>query len=308
MADQQLLMAGLGALFAATMLTLTAAGFLAPGRRAVTRSIAVVDRMRIGAVSTATVQDRSFRDRIAQPSLTGLVALARKLSSRGVVERLQHRLDLAGNSPGWTVDRLLGVKGLGLVILGALGLLMGKSSYATGIVFGVVLGTAGFFLPNVLLYNSGLKRQLVIRKSLPDAMDLLVISVEAGLGFDAAVAQVAKNTDGPLAGEFFRLMQEMQIGKSRGEAFRALADRSDVDELRGFTQSVIQADALGVPIARVLHEQAGDMRIKRRQRAEEQAQKVPVKILFPLVVFILPTLFIVVLGPGALSIARVFSH
>jgi tight adherence protein C len=308
MADQQLLVAGLASVSLAIMLALAAGGFLSPNRRAVGRSVAVVERMRISGAQTTVAQDRSFMDRIARPSLSGMVVLARKLSSRGVAERLQHRLDVAGNPLGWTVDRLLGVKGLGLIVMAALGLLLGRGQPGASLLLALVFGAAGFFLPNVLLYNRGLKRQLVIRRALPDALDLLVISVQAGLGFDAAVAQVARNTDGALAAEFFRLMQEMQIGKSRAEAFRALADRNDVNELRSFTQAVIQADALGVPIARVLQEQATEMRIKRRQAAEEQAQKVPVKILFPLIAFILPALFVVIIGPGALSISKIFSH
>ncbi len=136
-------------------------------------------------------------------------------------------------------------------------------------------------------------------RALPDSMDLLTISVEAGLGFDAALSQVSRNTDGPLAGEYFRVLQEMQIGKSRAEAFRALADRTTVPELRQFVSSLVQADQFGIPIARVLREQSQELRVKRRQVAEEKAQKVPVKIMVPLVLFIFPVLFIVILGPAA---------
>ena len=130
-------------------------------------------------------------------------------------------------------------------------------------------------------------------------MDLLTISVEAGLGFDAALSQVAKNTEGPLAGEFFRVLQEMQIGKTRAEAFRALAERTTVPELRAFVSSLVQADQFGIPIAKVLREQSKELRVKRRQVAEEKAQKVPVKIMVPLVLFIFPVIFIVILGPAA---------
>jgi tight adherence protein C len=141
-----------------------------------------------------------------------------------------------------------------------------------------------------------------MRKDLPDALDMLTITVEAGLGFDAALSQVARNTEGPLAAEFFRVLQEMQIGMGRMDALRALSDRADLPELRGFITSMIQADAFGIPIANVLRVQAKEMRIKRSQRAEEQAMKVPVKILFPLIFCILPTLFVVVIGPGAVNI------
>ena len=142
---------------------------------------------------------------------------------------------------------------------------------------------------------------------LPDALDLLTISVEAGLGFDAALAQVARNTEGPLADEFFRVLQEMQIGLGRAEAFRALTERTNVPDLRNFVTAMIQADVFGIPVANVLRVQAKEMRIKRLQRAEEKAQKVPVKILFPLIFFILPCLFIIVMGPGAIAMIGSFS-
>jgi tight adherence protein C len=143
---------------------------------------------------------------------------------------------------------------------------------------------------------------------LPDAIDLLTISVEAGLGFDAALSQVARNTEGPLAGEFFRVLQEMQIGKGRSDALRALGERTTIPELRGFVGAMVQADAFGIAVANVLRAQAKEMRIKRYQRAEEAAQKVPVKILFPLIFFILPALFVVILGPGIVSITDAFSR
>jgi tight adherence protein C len=145
-----------------------------------------------------------------------------------------------------------------------------------------------------------------MRRELPDALDLLSITVEAGLAFDAALSQVARNTTGPLADEFFRVLQEMQIGLGRTEALRALGDRANLPELRGFVTAMVQADAFGVPIANVLKVQARELRIKRSQRAEEQAQKVPVKILFPLIFCILPTLFVIVIGPAAISIIRNF--
>ncbi len=166
----------------------------------------------------------------------------------------------------------------------------------------VGLALLGFYAPNLALYQAAYNRSDQIQKDLPDALDLLTISVEAGLAFDAAVSQVARNTSGPLADEFFRVLQEMQIGMGRTEAMRALGDRTDVEELQGFVTAMVQADAFGIPIANVLRVQAKEMRIKRSQRAEEQAQKVPVKILFPLIFCILPTLFIVVLGPAAINI------
>jgi len=158
-----------------------------------------------------------------------------------------------------------------------------------------------FWTPDLLLRNAGQKHQKQIQRTLPDALELLTITVEAGMGFDAALNQVARNTEGPLSGEFFRVLQEMQM-KSRTDAFRALSDRTTVADLRSFVSSMVQADKLGVPIGRVLREQSKEMRLKRRQRAEEQAMKVPVKLLFPTVVCILPVLFVVVLAPSFMSL------
>jgi tight adherence protein C len=237
-----------------------------------------------------------------------LRGLALRLSSTGISAKLQRRLDLAGNPRNWTPDRILAVKGLGLVLLGAIGVLLGLHRPALLILFAIVGAGIGFFLPDVLLYNAGLKRQTVIQSALPDAMDMLTVCVEAGLGFDAALAQVARNTAGPLAAELARALQEMQIGKSRTEALRAMADRTTVPELRAFVAALVQAGELGISIARVLREQASEMRMRRGQRAEEKAQKVPVKILFPLVLCLFPALFVIIIGPGAITIAHTLFH
>ena len=233
-----------------------------------------------------------------------LRALAIRLSPAGIADRLQRRLDVAGNPRGWTPDRMLAAKGLGLIGLAMIGALLGLRNPGLAIVFAAVGGCAGFFLPDVLLYNAGLKRQARLQVALPDALDMLTVCVEAGLGFDAALAQVARNTAGPLAAEFARALQEMQIGKSRSQALRALADRTTVPEVRAFVSSLVQASDLGIPIARVLREQAKEMRVRRRQRAEGKAQQVPVKITFPLILCIFPALLIVVLGPGVINIAH----
>jgi len=242
----------------------------------------------------------------ASPSWLRSIAL--RLSPAGVAGRLQRRLDLAGNPPTWTTDRVLAAKGLGLFLGAGLGALLTFRS-AGWLVLGLAVGAVfGFFLPDLLLVNAGQKRQEKIRRALPDALDMLTVCVEAGLGFDAALAQVARNTAGPLAQECARVLQEMQIGKSRNEALRSLTERTTVAELRAFVSALAQAGELGVPIASVLREQAREMRIRRRQRAEEQAQKVPVKILFPLIVCLFPAMFVVIIGPGAISIARVLMH
>jgi len=194
------------------------------------------------------------------------------------------------------------------VAFAAIGMLIGAHNPLLLILCAAIGGGIGFFLPDVLLYNSGLKRQLRIQAALPDAMDMLTVCVEAGLGFDAALAQVARNTSGPLAAELARVLQEMQIGKSRTEALHAMADRTTVTEFRAFVSAMVQASELGISVAKVLREQAKELRTRRRQRAEEQAQKVAVKIMFPLILCLFPALFVVVLGPGAISIMHALSH
>jgi tight adherence protein C len=201
----------------------------------------------------------------------------------------------------------LKVVGMGVGVVGGLllGLLLGKgTAFTLGC---AVLGTvAGYFGPNLYLYQKGYDRSAQIERALPDALDLLTISVEAGLAFDAALAQVARNTEGPLAAEFARVLQEMQIGLGRANALRALGERSNLPDLRSFCSAMVQADAFGIPVGQVLRVQSNEIRVKRRQRAEEAAQKIPVKIMIPLVLFILPSLFVAVLGPAIINLMGVF--
>lgn len=239
--------------------------------------------------------------------LVRLGQLAAKLSPAGVPASISRRLSLAGSPRGWPVEKVLAYKGLGLIAGAALGALLGSRSGVAVVGFGLLGAPVGFFLPDLLLYNAGSKRQAVMRKQLPNTLDMLTVCVEAGLGFDAALAQVARNTQGPMAAECVRMLQEMQLGKSRVEALRALADRTTVVELRAFVSAMVQASDLGVPTGQVLHEQSKEMRTKHRQLAEEKAQKLPVKILFPMMFCIFPALFIVVLGPAVLSILKMFS-
>lgn len=293
--DPQLLV-GLGAVCASLTLAIAAVAVGADERQRVQRSLAAVAATRVGGARVLEPEEVSFADRVITPTFGVTARLARRLSPSGVAATLQRKLDLAGNPGAWTVERVMSLKGFGLLLGAGFGFLLGSG--ALGVLLPLGFGAFGFYLPDILVYNLGLKRQEQIKNTLPDSMDLLTISVEAGLGFDAALSQVAKNTDGPLAGEFFRVLQEMQIGKSRGEAFRSLADRTSVGELRAFVSSLVQADQFGIPIANVLREQSKELRVKRRQRAEEKAQKVPVKIMVPLVIFIFPVIFIIILGPA----------
>jgi tight adherence protein C len=275
-----------------------------PGEGGVAGALAAIEK---SYASGRSAEAKQSADPFAE--LPGwLRGLALRMSPTGIAAKLQHRLDLAGNPDRWNPDRILGVKGLGLVVLAVLGMLVGARSPMMLILCTAGGGAIGFFLPDVLLYNAGLKRQVLLRTALPDAMDMLTICVEAGLGFDAALAQVARSNDGPLAAELARALQEMQIGKSRTEALRSMAARTTVPELRGFVSALVQAGELGISIAAVLREQAKEMRLRRRQWAEEQAQKVPVKILFPLLFCLFPALFIVVMGPAAIAAAHLFLH
>jgi tight adherence protein C len=231
------------------------------------------------------------------------------LSGADSAERIRRKLDIAGNPPGWTVDRVMSGKVVGAMAGFVAGMLfqfmLGSMTTKVIVVLGATL--AGFFAPSMYLYQRTYDRSGRLLRELPDAIDLLTISVESGLGFDAAVQQVAHNTEGPLAEEFSRVLREMQIGSSRSESLRALAERTNVPELRSFVSSMVQADAFGIPIANVLRVQSSEMRVKRRQRAEEKAQQVPVKMTIPLIFCILPSLFIVIMGPAVMQVMDSFS-
>ena len=305
MTDHGLLLFGLAAICGAITLALATLAVGSEDRQRIRRSVAAVTATQLTGVPTLEEKEESFTDRVLTPASARLASLGRALSPQGVGSRIQQRLDFAGNPGGWKVDRVLALKALGLVA-GLLSGLVWHTSIPLRVTLALASAAVGFYVVDMFIYNLGLKRQDDIRKGLPDAMDLLTICVEAGLGFDAALSQVSARTPGPIAGEFQRVLQEMQIGKTRNDAFRALADRTSVSELKAFVSSLTQADAFGIPVANVLREQSKEARIKRRQRAEEKAQKVPVKIMVPLVIFIFPVLFIVVIGPGVISVINNF--
>lgn len=250
-----------------------------------------------------------FSERVIGPLGDKLVGLGRKIVRADTAEKIRHGLDVAGNPPAWDVNRIIGTKVLGLAVLGGLAtfyVLTSNVPFPKGPAAIAGMAMFGYVLPNVLLKNAGQKRSQLMQNALPDALDLLTISVEAGLGFDSAVGKVAKDTKGPLAEEFQRLLQEMQIGVGRKEAMRAMGERSTIKDLKSFCMAMVQADSFGIPIARVLRVQSHEMRTKRRQRAEEKAQQVPVKILMPLILFILPCLFVIILGPVVISLGDFF--
>jgi tight adherence protein C len=254
---------------------------------------------------------RPARDRLIKPFYNAALGVAHRFTPAGAKEAIRRKLVMAGSPFGWDADRVLVAKVACLTAGVLLGLLfMAMFSFALPLRFLGFLAIAalGYWLPNIVLTNAVQRRQQVLRSSLADSIDLLTICVEAGLGFDAAMAHVSKNTTGPLADEFYRTLQEVQLGRSRNEAMRNLAARSNVPELRAFVLAMVQADVFGVSVANVLRVQAKDMRMKRRQLAEERAMKVPIKVLFPVLFCIFPALFVVILGPAIMRIAEVFTR
>lgn len=309
--SEPILLAGATLVGVSMLLALSVIGVITSERRGVARSVAAIQALDSAPDVLKQEIERPFGERVIAPLGERMVGLGRKLVRADTARKIQYRLNIAGNPPAWDVNRILGLKVLGAAAFTAIGFLYflsrGWPLYKL-VVATALVGLFGYVLPNILLYNAGQKREKLMRNALPDAMDLLTISVEAGLGFDAAVSRVAKNGDGPLNQEFARLLQEMQIGVGRVQAMRAMADRTSLGELRSFCGAMVQADSLGIPIARVLRIQSSEMRTKRRQRAEEKAQQVPVRIMIPLVLFILPCLFIIILGPAGIQMASTFGN
>lgn len=273
---------------------------LAPSDSTRSRTLRTLNR---GFADGATAADPDGRNR------GPLARTGRLLTPGGLFNVLDRWHARAGRPASWPLDRVLAVKvvllGLGL----AVSLLVATSgSWTPRTVLAVVL-TPPFlwFLPDLLLLNVGIKRRQQITEALPDTLDQLSIAVEAGLGFEGALNHVARNTSGPLAEEIIRTLQDMRVGVPRREAYLDLGHRTDVPDLKRFVRAIIQAEQRGVSVARVLNVQASEMRLKRSQRAEETAMKIPVKVIFPLMFCILPALLVVIAGPAVLSIMDAFS-
>ena len=253
---------------------------------------------------------RPAGERLLRPLYGAALAVGRRFTPTGSREATRRRLVMAGSPASWDADRVLVAKVSG----SALGSLAGVAVLALGrgVPLGLLdvagLGSLGYLAPNIVLANAVQRRKASIRQGLPDSIDLLTICVEAGLGFDAALAHVSKNTTGPLADELYRTLQEVQLGRGRNEAMRNLAARCDVPELSAFVLAMVQADVFGVSVANVLRVQAAEMRVKRRQLAEERAMKIPIKVLFPVLFCIFPALFVVILGPAIMRIAAIFAR
>jgi tight adherence protein C len=294
------LLAALAVASAVPLLWWSIAGLRSPERAAVARNL--------GSASVTDVRQavllRGAGDRAVKPALHALVDAVRHVTPAGAMEGLERRIITAGRPPAWPLERVIAAK----VLAGLAALLLGTYFFlgqrtASWFLLAVAMVVLAYFAPDLLLYSRGIERRKAITKALPDTLDQMTISVEAGLGFETAMARAARNGQGPLAEELVRTLQELQLGVARPQAFRNLAERTQVPDVRHFVLAILQADAYGVPVADVLHIQAKEHRVKRRQRAEEQAMKIPVKVIFPLILCILPTLFIVILGPAAIRMA-----
>jgi tight adherence protein C len=250
---------------------------------------------------------KSIQERVLVPFIRNLSGLLGRFTPAGYVQSVREKLVKAGSPAGLDADRFLALKLLGAVSIVFWPFFAFKIADLSGfygmMVTGLLWGMS-FFGPDVFVQRKLDQRQYLIATRLPDVLDLLVISVEAGLGFEQAIDRTVDAVPGPLADEFRRMLQETRMGATRAEALRAMDERCEVPELRSFILAMLQADTFGVSIGRMLRAQADDMRVRRRQRAQEAAQKAPVKMLFPLIFCIFPSLFVVILGPAVLQITR----
>ncbi len=281
---------------------------------------APMDPVRARLVQLGSMQARNleelelqqpFFERTIRPLATRLSGTVNKITSASFVATTQKRLAMAGNPAELSVMDWLGMKAVFAIIFAGIGglltLVLGMPIVMTLAFGGLGLGI-GYIGPEFWLGKRVKGRQKAILRMIPDSLDLLTISVRAGLGFDAALAKVVEKVKGPLSDEFRRALAEVRVGKQRREALRDIVPRTDVAPLTNFIGAIIQAEQLGVSISKVLQVQSEQLRIERRQRAEEMAAKAPIKMLFPLVGCIFPSLFIVILGPAVILIVQNFSQ
>ncbi|MDQ3066649.1 MAG: type II secretion system F family protein [Actinomycetota bacterium] len=297
----------LSAVLLAAAVYLTGEVVTQPGRerhRAVRRA-ATYGRARVGGNSLERLR---FHERVIAPAARSLARVVLRVSPRLTVDSISARLLAAGMGRSLTPVTFLALKGAGALAGILFGLVLGGSvgGPALGLVAALVVGGFGFILPGVVVSMRGRKRREEIKAQLPDALDLLAVSVEAGLGFDGAVAKMTEHMDGALAEEFSLTLGEMRIGESRQDALKKLAERAGAPEVASFSRAIIQADQLGISLGRILRVQAADSRLKRQAAAEERAMKSPIKMLFPTVIFIFPAMFLVILGPALLNLMEVF--
>lgn len=274
-------------------------------RRCSVRRAATYGRVRMAG---GGIERLRFRERVLEPAAFALARLALRLTPRASIESTAARLLAAGMGRSLTPTAFLAAEAaLGLSgVVGGLALGTVAVGGVGAVALAAALGGAGFVLPGLVVSSCGRRRREEIRSQLPDALDLLAVSVEAGLAFDGAVAKLSEHMEGALADELAHTLGEMRIGESRQDALKKLAERAATPEVASFTRSIIQADQLGISLGRILRVQATDTRLKRQAAAEERAMKAPIKMLFPTVLFIFPAMFLVILGPALLSLLDIF--
>lgn len=280
------------------------------------REASTMDEERLLPASrTLTLEDvelsQPFSERVIRPTFGAILGFLGRLAPQRNLQEIQHKLEIAGRPYGWTVADFLGLRLLAALLFGALLfvlLLFGEMTVGMKLLLLIAFVALGFYLPTAWLGWRINQRQSEILRALPDGLDMLNICVGAGLGFDAALSRVSEQWKTPLADEFNRVVAEIRLGKTRRQALLDLARRTEVMELENFVATIVQADQLGVSIAKVLRTQAEQMRILRRQRAEEQARQASIKLLFPLVFMIFPSLLAVLLGPAIPKILDAFSQ
>ncbi|HVM57595.1 MAG TPA: type II secretion system F family protein [Gaiellaceae bacterium] len=248
-----------------------------------------------------------FNERVIGPLVGWLSRAMLRVNPKQSLESISTLLMSAGMR-NVSPQAFLASKGAAGIAGLVLGFLLGSAKSGTaGFAVALILGALGYIAPAMIVTGRARRRGAQLVADLPDALDLLAVSVEAGLGFDAAVAKLTQNMEGPLSQEFELALGEMRIGESRADALKKLAARSGTPEIAAFVRAIVQADQLGTSLGRILRVQAVDTRNKRQAAAEERAMKAPIKMLFPTVVFIFPAMFIVVLGPALLSLKRLFN-
>jgi len=296
----------LAVLFLAAAAYLVGEAATAPARE---REISVHRAANYGKIRAALGErEQPFRDRVIGPTRDRLAKLVLRIHPKTTLDGVRGRLLAAGLGRTVTPTGFLAAKaaaGIGGLVLGMI--FGGAGVGGAGILlFGAMLGGVGFLAPDFVVGMRARKRRDGIRAELPDALDLLAVSVEAGLGFDGAISKLIDHMDGPLTEEFGLTLNEIRIGESRQDALKKLSERADTPEISGFTRAIIQADQLGISLGRILRVQGADSRLRRQAAAEEKAMKAPIKMLFPTVMFIFPAMFVVILGPALLNIMQYF--
>jgi tight adherence protein C len=298
------------------MLLFLAIAFLAAAAYVIGEVVTLPARERVDSVRRASRYGRvnaldpsavdPLRERTLRPLKERLARFVLRLSPKATVESTSMRLLAAGLGRKVSPTGFLAAKAILAVMGFVLGVILGASSSALlAVMLGLMLGGLGFVAPDFIVSSKTRSRRERIRAELPDALDLLAVSVEAGLGFDGAIVKLTENMEGPLAEEFALTLNEMRIGETRSDALKKLSERVGTPELAAFVRAIVQADQFGISLGRILRVQAADTRLRRQSAAEEKAMKAPIKMLFPTVAFIFPAMFLVVLGPAFLNLKKI---